>query len=115
MLLMLVVSFIAVGGCVPCFGQQPKQDQSACCKHSKNCDQKPVKPSGERCLTQAVDFGSVEGVKSTLPVHMASIAVAMPVAVTPADVLPVGAVAPTEPSPHVSPPDRLALLSSLLI
>jgi hypothetical protein len=113
--LMLVFSFVALGGCTGCLAQVPKQQESACCKHNKNCDQKPAQPSGERCLTQVVDLGSAEGVKSTSTVHMVYTPIPMSIGAPRADSLPVPVAAPAEPSPHVSPPDRLALLSSFLI
>src|SRR3982750_245717 len=113
MLLMFIVWCVAVGGCVACFAKQPQKQESACCRHNKNCDQKPE--SGERCLTQSVDFGSTEGVRSNVPVHLAAIQIAEPVTAAVA-VSPSVPVAPlVEPSPHISPHDRLSLLASFLI
>jgi hypothetical protein len=114
-LLMLVVSFVAVGGCVACFAQQPNQQESACCKHNKNCDQKPAPQSGERCLTQSVDFGSTEGVHSSVPVYLAAIPVTEPLAASCVDFDHTSTAASSEPCPHISPHDRLSLISSFLI
>jgi len=114
-LLMLILSFVAVGGCVGCFAQRSDQQESACCKHNKNCDQKPAPPSAERCLTQSVDFGSTEGVQSSVPIHLAALPVTVLRAVTCVDFDHTWVAASPEPSPHISPHDRLSLISSFLI
>lgn len=114
LLLIVIVSFVAVGGCTGCFAQE-RQTESACCKHNKNCDQKPAPQPGERCLTQSVDFGSAEGIRSNLPVDLAAVEIALPISAVLADELPIRISAPAEPSPHISPHDRHSLLASFLI
>ena len=114
LLLIVIVSFMALAGCTGCFAQEPPAE-SACCKHNKNCDQKPAPQPGERCLTQSVDFGSAEGIRSNLPVDLAAVQIALPVTAVRADELPIRISAPAEPSPHISPHDRQSLLASFLI